>query len=96
MNWLSISKRMDFNILKLAYKALHDDPFPEYLRLSLHCVNAYRLRSSSAPVLSIPTESGTFQDSAAATFNKLPVEIRNINNYRSFCHCIKEYLKNSE
>ena len=41
-------------------------------------------------------ESGAFQDSAAATFNKLPVEIRNINNYRSFCHCIKEYLKNSE
>ena len=95
-NWLSISKRMDFNILKLTYKALHDDPFPEYLRLSQHCVNAYRLRSSSAPVLSIPTESGTFQDSAAATFNKLPVEIRNINNYRSFCHCLKEYLKNSE
>ena len=59
LNWLSISKRMDFNILKLTYKALHDDPFPEYLRLSLHCVNAYRLRSSSAPVLSIPKESGT-------------------------------------
>ena len=96
LNWLSISERMDFSILKLTYKALHDDPFPEYLRLSLHCVNAYRLRSSSAPVLSIPKESGTFQDSAAATFNKLPVEIRNINNYRSFCHCIKEYLKNSE
>ena len=62
-NWLSISKRMDFNILKLAYKALHDDSFPEYLRLSLQCVNAYSLRSSSsAPVLDIPKETGTFQD----------------------------------
>ena len=62
----------------------------------LHCVNAYRLRSSSAPVLSIPKESGTFQDSAVAIFNKLPVEIRNINNYRSFCCCTKEHFKNSE
>jgi hypothetical protein len=94
LNWLSISKRMDFIILKLAYKALHDDSFPEYLRLSLHCVNAYSLRSSSAPVLDIPKESGTFQDSAASIFNKLPAEIRNINNYRTFCRCItKKILK---
>jgi hypothetical protein len=87
---------MDFNILKLAYKALHDDSFPEYLRLSLRCVNSYSLRSSSAPVLDIPKESGIFQDSAASIFNKLPAEIRNINNYRTFCPCIKEHFKNSE
>ena len=43
LNAISISKSMDFSILKLAYKALHDDSFPEYLRLSLHCVNAYSL-----------------------------------------------------
>ena len=60
------------------------------LRLSLHCVNAYSLRSSSAPVLDIPNESGKFQDSAASIFNKLPSEIRNINNYRTFCRCIKK------
>ena len=74
LNWLSISKRMDLNILKLLYKTLHDN-FPEYLSLSLHCVNAYSLRSSSAPVLNIPKESGTFQDSAASIFNKRLTEI---------------------
>ncbi len=84
---------MDFNILKLAYKALYDDSFPEYLRLSLHCINAHSLRSSSASLLDIPKESGTFQDSAASIFNKLPAEIGNINNYRTFCHCIKNILK---
>jgi hypothetical protein len=35
------------------------------------------------------------QGSAASIFNMLPVEIRNINNCRTFCCCIKDF-KNSE
>ena len=38
--------------------------YPEYLRLSSQAVSAYNLRSSVAPLLCIPKESGTFQDTA--------------------------------
>ena len=44
------------------------------------------------PVLSIPGESGTFQYSAATTFNKLPVASRNIAEYNFFCCSVKRQL----
>ena len=52
-------------------KALYDDVWPDYLRLKFHTVSAYNLRSLEAPKLAIPTESGTFQDSAARLFSML-------------------------
>lgn len=62
LNWLPVKENVEFNILKLAHKSLYDkNSFPEYLKLSLHQVTAYNLRSSTAPVFSIPKESGTFQ-----------------------------------
>ena len=64
----------------------------EYLKLNLHKVSAYSLRSSIAPVLSIPRESGTIQHSAGTIFNKLPVAIRNIAEYNSLCRSVKRHL----
>lgn len=75
LNWLPVNKNVKLNILNLAHKSLYDETFPKYLKLNLHKVSAYSLRSSTAPVLSIPKESGTFQHSAATSFNKLPVAI---------------------
>ena len=67
-----IAKRRKLSILELTFKSLNDTNFPEYLRLSTHAVCAYNLRSSVAPLLCIPKESGTFQDTAATFFNSLP------------------------
>ena len=90
-NWLPVNKNVELNILKLAHKSLYDETFPEYLKLNLHKVSVYSLRSSIAPVLSILRESGTFQHSAATIFNKLPVAIRNISEYNSFCRTVKRH-----
>ena len=87
-----MNKNVKLNILKLAHKLLYDEMFPEYLKLNLHKVSANSLRSLIAPVLSIPRESGTFQHSAATIFNKLPVAIRNITGYNSFCRSVKRHL----
>lgn len=65
----SAHKRRDLALLKITHKALYDDVWPDYLRLKFRTVNAYNLRSLEAPKLAIPTESGTFQDSAARLFN---------------------------
>ena len=57
LNWLPVKENVEFNILKLAHKSLYDNnSFPEYLKLTLHQVTAYNLRSSTAPVFSIPRE----------------------------------------
>ena len=72
LNWLPISERRDFNILKLTHKAIHSSDFPEYLSLELHNVHTHNLRLSEAPLLLVPKETGTFQHSAASIFNKLP------------------------
>ena len=92
LNWLPVNKNVELNILKLARKSLYNETFPEYLNLNLHKVSAYSLRSSIAPVLSIPRDSGIFQHSAANIFNKLPVAIRNITEYNSFWRSVKRHL----
>jgi hypothetical protein len=65
LNWLPIAGRIEFNLLKLTHKALYNETFPEYLSLSLRTVNTYNLRSSCAPVIEVPRETGTFKYSAA-------------------------------
>ena len=81
------------NIFKLAYKSLYDNnSFPEYLKLTLHQVTAYNLRLSTAPVISIPRESGTFQQSGTTLFNRLPIATRNILDHNDFCLSAKKYL----
>ena len=67
LNWLPVNKNVELNMLKSTYKSLYDETFPEYLKLNLHKVSAYSLRSSISPVLSIPRESRTFQHWAATT-----------------------------
>ena len=83
LNWLPVKENVEFNIRKLTHKSLyHKNIFPEYLKLSLHQVTAYNLRSSTAPVFSIPKES------TATLFNRLRIVIRNIsvlNSHNHYC-----------
>ena len=92
LNWLDIAKRRKLSVLKLTFKSLNDTNFSQYLRPSTHAVPAYNLRSSVAPLLRIPKESGTFQDTAATFFNSLPSHVRNIMDYGLFCKSIMPLL----
>ena len=90
LNWFPVKENVELEILKLARKSFSDEAFPEYLKLNLHQVSAYNLKSSIAPVLSIPRKTATFRHSAARIFNKLPAAIRRsakrylLSNPRSF------------
>ena len=92
LNWLPIIERRDLAI-KITQKALYDDTWPEYLRLKFHTVRAYNLRSLEAPILAIPAESGTFQDSAARLFYILPDKLRHETDYDKFVRLVKNFLK---
>ena len=92
LNWLPV-KENEFNILKLAHKSLYDNnSFSEYLKLTVHKVTAYNLRSSAAPAFFTPRESGTFQHSAATLFNRLLIATRNILDHNVFCRSAKKHL----
>ena len=65
INWLPIIKRRDLALPKITHKALYDDVWADYLRFKFHTVSACNLRSLEAPNLAIPTQSGSFGDSAA-------------------------------
>ena len=92
LNWLAITKRRDLALLKITHKALYDDFWPYYLRLQSHTVSAYSLKSLEAPKLSIPSESGTFQDSAARLFNTLPDRLRQEPDYNKFVRLSKKFM----
>ena len=56
LNWFPVNQNFQLNILELTHKSLYDETFPDYLKLNLHKVSDYSLRSSIAPVLSISRE----------------------------------------
>lgn len=92
LNWLPVKENVEFNILKLAHKSLYDNnSFPEYLKLTLHEVTAYNLRSSTAPVFFTSRESGTFHHSVATLFNRLTIATKNILEH-VFCCNAKKHL----
>jgi hypothetical protein len=62
------------------FKALYFNNWPEYIKIDQY-VPGRTLRSSSQIQLEVPTESGTFQDSAAAAFNSLPDILRNCKDF---------------
>ena len=72
IGWLPMEERRDWQILKMAHKALHQNPWPAYLPLKIKS-GEKPLRSSVATRVEVPLESGTFQATASQLFNVLPM-----------------------
>ena len=71
----TLRRLKQFKVLKLTFKAIHHDSWPECLRLPRHNPHG-ELRSSQAPLLQVSLIKGTFQDVAASLFNELSPDIR--------------------
>ncbi len=63
------------------------------LRLDRRTVNR-QLRSSQSTNLTIPLETGTFQDCSAKRFDQLPIVIKDERDYISFTRQVKLLLLN--
>ena len=87
-----MSKRRDFIVLKLVFKALHDKNWPSYLALEKPEVGKYNLRSMGAITLKVPRLVGIFQETSAQLFTKLPPEIRETHDLNAYCRLIKAHL----
>ena len=100
LHWLPVQQRIDFKIMVLTYKYLHQQA-PEYLSSMLQVQTDRRpLRYSSAPLLFEPrTHHRTFADSAFTCYaprqwNRLPTHIRNANSLFIFKRLLKCHLFN--
>ncbi|XP_033473239.1 glucose-6-phosphate exchanger SLC37A1 isoform X3 [Epinephelus lanceolatus] len=90
LHWLPVKYRIDFKILLLTFKALHNQA-PSYLSEFLHIYTPSRtLRSSSALQLISPSASLSTMGSRAFScsdphlWNSLPHDIRNIDSLSTF------------
>ena len=93
IGWLPVKERRDLHYLKATFKALHNNNWPDYLKLdTVNNSHGMRLRSSAATKLVLPKEENTFQFSAAKLFNALPPETRNCKNFFTFIKQCKTFL----
>ena len=86
LGWLPILENTQFNILKLAHKAIYSDSWPSYLHLDIRNPKC-TLRSSITPQLTIPLSKET-----ASLFNSLEHTVRNERDHVPFTRKVKSML----
>ena len=93
LNWLPMSKRRDFIVLKFVYKALHNKNWPSYLALEKREVGKYNLRSMGATTLKAPRLAGTFEETSAQPFKKTGCHQKSEkHDFNAYCRLIKAHL----
>uniref|UniRef100_A0A8C4SSR3 Reverse transcriptase domain-containing protein n=1 Tax=Erpetoichthys calabaricus TaxID=27687 RepID=A0A8C4SSR3_ERPCA len=98
LHWLPVQFRIQFKILLLIFKAIHNLA-PPYLSDLLHvAIPSHTLRSSSSIHLTVPfvrlttIRSRAFSCSAPQLWNSLPPELRNIESFSLFKSKLKTHL----
>ena len=96
-HWLPVQKRIEYKILTLVFKALHNMA-PKYLQeLVTVKQSTYSLRSSSSTVLHVPKTRTAYGDRAflcvaPSLWNKLPDHVRNMHCLETFQGHVKAHL----
>ena len=83
LSWLPIKEHIEWQLLKLVYKAIFSREWPGSLRLKQFKHNL-TLRSSAAMQFEIPVVSHNYQDQAAKSFNIVPGCVRNCIDFKQF------------
>jgi hypothetical protein len=84
LNWLPVTERIEFNIAKLAFKAIYFDNWPSYLPVNVKQQVRVLRSNCDGKKLEIPKISNTFEHSAAIIFNSLPNDVRDCTIYHNF------------
>lgn len=96
LKWLPVKERISLSLVKLAHKALHDVSWPSYLKVTKMTSRGRNLRSETENELNIDTHGcfeGSFAHQAGKTYNELPFNIKNINEYNKFStKCLNYYF----
>ena len=87
LKWLPVRERISLSLAKLAHKALHNSSWPSYLKVTKLTPRGRNLRSDMENELNIDISrsfEGSFAHQAGKTFNELPFNIKNIEQYEQF------------
>ena len=90
LRWIPMKEQIDYYQLKLAHKAIYDETFPEYLKLTFKSRDV-RLRNVYECTLPSNMETTTFKGSISKIFNDLPVNLRSEKKYKTFSRLVKQY-----
>ena len=99
LHWLPIKQRINYKILLLTFRALHDSA-PEYLQelLTPHKPSREGLRSVNQKLLAVPDTKlktigdRSFSASAPKLWNSIPLATRSIHELEPFKTAIKTHL----
>ena len=97
LHWLPIKQRIDYKVLMLVYKALHNQTPSDITNMIQINVERRRLRSSCSTLLFEPRTycvtfgDHTFSSYAPKIWNKLPVYIKN-SQFETFKVLLKSHL----
>ena len=90
LNWLPIIELIDFEISKLAHKALYDESWSHYLSLNRKKI-IRDLRNNDSNMIERSNEKQTFHENFENVFNKLPLSVTEKSNYNMFCNMTKKF-----
>lgn len=76
LKWLPVKERIEFNITKLAFKAINFDNWPSYLTAKIKQQTRVLRSNDNGRMLEIPRINNTFEHSASIIFNSLLQKIR--------------------
>jgi hypothetical protein len=98
LHWLPVTERIDFKILCLTYKCLHDQA-PQYLQELIEIYKPSRdLRSGNKGLLRVPDThmkrygDRSFAKAAPTLWNALPLGLRERDSFESFRSALKTYF----
>ena len=97
LHWLPIVQRIEFKVLCLVFKCIHNEA-PDYLRsLIIQHNTAFNTRSKSQLTLLVPRNSSSFGSRAFSVagpklWNKLPAPLRSEETFSLFKKKLKTHL----
>ena len=95
LKWLPIKERIEFSIVKLAWKSVNSPDWPKFLPMQIAQPGPRLTRSYSNDKVKLSCETNntaTFEHEASKIFNNLPAACRSCESYKMFCKSAKTFL----
>ena len=92
LGWLPMKQQVEFNIMKLAHKSIHNEYFPSYLKGFETKISTRATRSQLDNKLDTKVSEKLFVGKASRLLNELPEQLRMEVDHSVFCSSLKKIL----
>lgn len=93
LRWLPSKEQIEFDMLKLAHKAIYNEDFPSYLKnFRLRAARRCTRNGEATQQYETSCSEKLFTGKASRLLNDIPKEIREIIDHKEFCRKLRNYL----